>query len=207
MPCWTSSQRPTDGSAKSKLVLRRGFKSEANWLARDVRRSIGVPDIAPLPPAQLAQHLEIDVLPLSALAADCPMAVRHLGLGRGLEEFSAVTVHRDGRRLVVHNDHHHPNRQAANIAHELAHALLHHPPHGLLGTQGERTYERVMEAEANWLGPALLVSEEAALWIVEEDLSVPRASAFFRVSKAVIEMRLRAVAARKRIAARRAKAA
>lgn len=188
-------------------MLRRGFKSEANWLARDVRRSLGLAPAAPLSPFSLAESLGIGVLRVRDLQEQCPAAVSYLLSSKGSDEFSAVTIHSYGKRLIVHNDGQHPNRQVANISHELAHALLHHPPHNLIGEDGGRRFEAVMEAEANWLGPALLISEEAALWIVEQDLDVRRAGQIFGVSTAVVRMRLRTVGAEKRVAARRAKAA
>lgn len=188
-------------------MLRRGFKAEANWLARDVRRSLGIEAQAPLPPTMLAEHLGVAVLPLSALAAEGPPTLAHF-LGRAERDaFSGLTIHAGSDRLIVHNDSHRPGRQAANIAHELAHLLLHHPPHGLLGTDGERRFEATIEEEANWLGPALLISEEAALWIAEQGLSVPEAARLFGVSSAVVQFRTSAIGAHKRVAARRSKAA
>ena len=62
------------------------------------------------------------------------------------------------RRTVIYNDAHDRKRQASDLAHEIAHALLHHPTHALLNAQGKRHYEREIEEEANWLGPALLIS-------------------------------------------------
>jgi Zn-dependent peptidase ImmA (M78 family) len=44
------------------------------------------------------------------------------------DSFSAVTVFRGYRRLIVHNENHHPHRQASNLAHELSHTLLEHEP-------------------------------------------------------------------------------
>ncbi|NEU97021.1 ImmA/IrrE family metallo-endopeptidase [Bradyrhizobium uaiense] len=55
--------------------------------------------------------------------------------------------------------------QAADISYELAHGLLLHPPMRILDPSGTRKYDKAMEEEANWLGPALLVSDEAAMHI------------------------------------------
>jgi Zn-dependent peptidase ImmA (M78 family) len=161
----------------------------------------------PISPFALAEHLDVVVLGLRDMEIDCLSAVRYLSSNTGQRDFSAITIHRAGRRAIVHNDWHHPKRQAANISHELAHAVLHHPPHEFLAGDGQRNYEASIETEANWLGPALLISEEAALWIVEEGLSEARASDHFGVSTALVRMRVLTTGAHKRIAARRRKAA
>ncbi|MEG4081958.1 ImmA/IrrE family metallo-endopeptidase [Microcoleus sp. POL8_C6] len=51
--------------------------------------------------------------------------------------------------------------------------------------------------EANWLGPALLISREAAFHIAKTEMSVVEASRFYRVSEQVITMRLNMSGARK----------
>jgi Zn-dependent peptidase ImmA (M78 family) len=61
-----------------------------------------------------------------------------------------------------------------------------------------------LEAEAQWLGPALLVSEEAALYIAETEMSMAHASSTYGVSEAIIMMRLGVTGASRRIERRRA---
>lgn len=188
-------------------MLRRGFKAESNWISRDVRRSLGVAPEAAICPFALAAHLEVVVCALTEFADRAGDAVSHFALPLNQGSFSAVTLHIGGGRVIVHNDFHHPKRQAANLAHELAHALLHHPAAPPLNDLGQRVYEDRLEDEANWLGPALLISEEAALWIVEQNLSDRDAADYFGVSQAVVVMRLKVTAARQRLDARRRKAA
>jgi Zn-dependent peptidase ImmA (M78 family) len=103
--------------------------------------------------------------------------------------------------LIIHNDAHDRKRQAANIAHELAHALLIHPLQPLLNAQGERDQSeslKLIEEEASWLGPALLISEEAALNIARRGISIRDASERYGASEDVIRMRLNVTAAHKR---------
>src|SRR5689334_8571553 len=111
-------------------VLRRGFKAEANAHAVALRSELRLEAHAPLCPWRLADYLELPVIPLSALRQYEPDGVRYLA-GSGRDLFSAVTIFvgRHGRkRVVVHNDSHARPRQAANLAHELGHAILCHPP-------------------------------------------------------------------------------
>lgn len=110
------------------MDLRWGFKAAANWYARDVRRDLGLAPHSPLCPWKLASHMEFPLIPLSAYAGLEPEAVAYFSSTRGQREFSAITVFGAEQTFIVHNDFHHPKRQAANIAHELAHRLLIHPP-------------------------------------------------------------------------------
>lgn len=109
------------------MALRRGFKSEANKYAKEMREELGRQPHEPLCPWELASLLEIPILPLSEFSASDPQAVSVLSNG-AQDNFSAVSVFEGRKRLIVHNDAHHPYRQAANIAHELSHAILLHPP-------------------------------------------------------------------------------
>lgn len=62
------------------------------------------------------------------------------------------------------------------------------------------------EEEANWLGPALLVSEEAALYIVEQQLTLDAAVSIYAVSRDVITMRIGVTGAQRRMQRRWARA-
>src|SRR5579871_5987534 len=98
------------------MKLRRGFASEANQIARDLRAELGLHLIDPLDAWMLADRLALPVVPMSELSPDAPWAVRQLS-GAGGTEFSAVTVFAGVRRVIVHNDTHLPGRQASNITH------------------------------------------------------------------------------------------
>lgn len=183
---------------------RRGFKAEANWYAREMRRELCLQPHDPLCPWKLAEHLEYKVVELSEYAADEPRAAAYLRSARGQKEFSAITLCDDEIRWIIHNDAHHRRRQAANISHELAHGLLLHRPAPLTGMNGARIFNREQENEANWLGPALLVSEEAALFIVETAKPLAAVCETYGVSGDLLQMRLHVTGAFIRVARRRA---
>lgn len=183
--------------------LRRGFKSEANGHAVALRRELRLQPVDPLCPWRLAEHLEIPVVPLTALEVYEPVAIRYL-LGKGQNYFSAVTIFggRYGRRRVIlHNDGHARTRQAANLAHEVAHAVLCHPPTPPFDP------DPTAEAEAEWLGPTLLVSEDAALHIAAHKMTAETAAPLYRVSVPLMRMRLNVTGAYARIARREKPAA
>jgi hypothetical protein len=64
------------------------------------------------------------------------------------------------------------------------------PMKPLLDPEGSRYYDAVIEAEANWLGPALLISEEAAMHIARLGLTVAKASEVYKSTEDVVRMRL-----------------
>ena len=179
--------------------LRRGFKTEANAHATALRRELGLNVHAPLCPWSLAEHLGVPIVLLSSLDPYEPAGVRYL-TGEGRELFSAVTIFvgRHGRkRVVFHNDGHAKTRQAANLAHELAHAILCHTPTPPFSP------DPVAEAEAHWLGPALLVPEAAALHIVKQKIPNDKAARLYGVSETLLDMRLKVTGAHIRVARRR----
>ena len=180
------------------MGLRRGFKTEADWYAADVRRSLGLEAGDPLCPWSLADHLDHIVVPLGEYAAAHPREVALLRGQTGPKGFSAVTLCVGGDRLVIYNDRHAPTRQAADIAHELAHGLLMHQPMPLTSGTGARHYDRASEDEAHWLGPALLVSREAALMIARGGEAPATAAARYKVSLQLMQMRLRMTGALRR---------
>ena len=180
------------------MALRRGFKTEANEHARELRAELGLAPYAPLSPWALASHLGIPLMRLSELASIEPVAVRYLTRSAP-EVFSAATLFEGYRRLIVYNDAHHPRRQAADLAHEISHGLLGHPPAPILDQFGCRQFNRVHEEEANWLGPAMLISKEAALYIVEQRLTVDAAVSTYAVSRDLIMMRIGVTGAQRRV--------
>jgi Zn-dependent peptidase ImmA (M78 family) len=181
-----------------KPKLRRGFKTEANAYAKEFRAELGIEAHAPLCPRQLAEHLAIPVVPLSQYQNTISDAVHYLTV-KDVKSFSAVTVFYGRRRLIVHNDAHDPLRQAANIAHELSHGILQHPQTEPFNEYGCRNLNREYEDEANWLGPALLISQEAALYIVRTGMTIDESIKYYGASKEVINMRINVTGARNRL--------
>lgn len=179
--------------------MRRGFKSEANHIARQIRDELSLPRTAPLDVRSLATHLGIPVLPLSTLHTDAPKAVE-LFLRTDMATFSGLTVFEGPRRTIVFNDAHVAGRQASDIGHELAHGLLHHQPTRALDGRGCRQWNSEIEDEATWLSGALLVPEEAALLIVRRGWSLAQAAAEYGVTAKMAQFRINVTGARKRVA-------
>ena len=178
--------------------MRRGFKTEANAIAREVRAELSLSSTAPLDVWRLAEHLDIPVIPLSGFHEAAPHAAR-LFLNGGERMFSGVTVFRGSNRTIVFNDAHVAGRQASDIGHELSHGLLLHTPVAAVDGRGCRVWDRDVEAEANWLSGALLVPEEAALQIVWRGLSIPQAAAKYGVTPKMLQYHISVTGARTRV--------
>ena len=176
------------------MAYRRGFKTEAHALAVEVRAELGLNPFDCLDPFKLADHLEIPVVPLSALREKNPGCVRHFTQLEP-EAFSGVTVFSGHRRMVVYNDAHVPGRQHSDVAH----ALLMHPPTHALDEGGCRNWNADLEDEANFLGAALLVTEEATLNIVRRSLTIAQAAEIYGVTPKLMQWRINATGAQKRI--------
>jgi Zn-dependent peptidase ImmA (M78 family) len=180
------------------VTLRRGFKTVANNLALEVRAELGLRAHSRLCPFALAENLYIPVFSLSALLAVDSALSEHVEalVGRHRSAFSAITVFNGRQRCIIHNHRHAPVRQRSNVAHELAHALLLHPPHPASCSSGSRIYDRELEEEASWLGPVLLVANEGARWAVTGRMSLTEAADYFEVSEELMEFRFRMSGAR-----------
>lgn len=182
------------------MALRRGFKTEANIYAREVRTELGLAFDAPLCPFMTAEHLAVPIQKLSSFAATLPdqtAVLTHTGSGIG---FSAMTACLGRERVIIYNDYLPFTRSHADIMHEISHLILLHPPHRLRSDTGGRHYDSDLEDEANWLGPALLVSEEAALAIARGGMSANQAAKIYRVSPSLMQMRLNVTGALRRVA-------
>jgi Zn-dependent peptidase ImmA (M78 family) len=185
------------------VAFRRGFKADAERLARATREEMGIGQFARLDPLALAEHLAIPVMSLSELAerrgdnvvAD---AVRTLhDLERGA--VSAFTVMLGGKKQVVYNDANDPARSANDITHELCHGLLLHQPAPALDQHGCRVWNADLEDEANFQAGALLIPHTAAWGIAKRKKSLAVAAAEYGCSQEVVRMRLNLTGASKRI--------
>jgi Zn-dependent peptidase ImmA (M78 family) len=181
------------------MTLRRGFKSEANAYAREIRSDLGLAADSPLCPFKAADLLAVPVRKLSEFASILPMETTALKKQGTRIDFSAITGCFGRERVIIYNDGLPPTRSYADIMHEIAHILLMHPPHPLKTDAGGRHFDCDLEDEANWLGPALLVSEEAALAVVQRSLNVRYAAGLYKVSPALMQMRLNVTGALRRV--------
>ena len=102
-----------------------GSKAEANTIAREVRKKLGLSICLTPSRRQLVKHMETQVIPLSTLKEAAPLAAA-LFLNEGRRVFSGITEFRGSEQTRAFNDIHVPGRQVSDISHELSHELLLH---------------------------------------------------------------------------------
>jgi Zn-dependent peptidase ImmA (M78 family) len=144
-------------------------------------------------PFELAALLEVPVVPLTQLDG---FSMENANYRPGEKEFSATTIAEGTRKLIIHNDRHHPNRQRSDVMHEIAHIALGHPPHPPLTEEGCRNFNPVLENEAKELAFTLLISKPVARKTVANRLPLTQASVIYGVSPSLIEYRIRITDAR-----------
>ncbi len=180
------------------MGYRRGFKTEANSTAAEVRGELGLGSMDALDPHRLARHLAVPVTALSELTDEENVGVAYY-LNEEPTAFSAITVFWGTRRRIVHNDAHVLSRQRSNLAHELSHALLIHEPTPALDDLGCRLWNQDIEDEASWLAGVLLFPEDAAVFVARQRWSVESAAEHFGISTQMVNWRLRMTGALKRV--------
>jgi Zn-dependent peptidase ImmA (M78 family) len=100
-------------------------------------------------------------------------------------------VFRGCRRLIIHNENHHPHRRASNLAHELSHIPLEHEPSPVANPKGERYWDSEMEEEATWLAGALLIPRNGALGMMRASRTITHIASHYGTSEALCQWRIR----------------
>jgi Zn-dependent peptidase ImmA (M78 family) len=178
--------------------VKRGFKAEAERIALREREAMGLGLVEALDPRQLAGHRQIRVVTLASFAAVIGEDVEHL-LVTDSACFSAATVIRDERVMIVYNESHAQGRCANSIAHELSHVILGHPATNAFDAFGNRNFPKSLEDEATWLAGCLLVPKEAIISVLSlHDNDLERAAGHFGVSLQLLRWRMNATLPRRR---------
>ena len=175
--------------------MRRGFKSWCERTATEYRNSLGIPITAALDPRILAGQLDVQVLMPEEVLGLSAESLTQLTV-TDQDSWSAVTISQRGVRLVILNSGHPETRQANSLAHELAHIILNHTTEdarvSLEGFLFRSKFDEEQEKEADWLSGCLLVPREGLFHAYCLTPSVAVMATHFRVSKALVNWRLRA---------------
>ena len=139
------------------MALRRGFKSEAERIARQVRADLGMSAAQSVTPEMLAELLGIEV----RAGDDLIPRERFVDLEQVQPgAFSACTFRPSPDRVVVvYNPLSAETRRRSDLAHELAHTLLDHELSRIekLGDVTFLSCDAIQEEEAAWLSGCLLL--------------------------------------------------
>lgn len=174
--------------------MKRGFKSQSEKRAIEVRRTFGLADIDPLQAQDVAHKLGVRVWSPSDIAGLSAEDLAHLVHGDP-DGWSAFTLRIDRKFLVVYNPAQTPPRVNSVVMHELAHIMLGHELAEAGVTDDGHLipshYNQEQEDEADWLGSTLLLPRPALLWIRSQRMTNDRASLHFNVSGQMLQWRFR----------------
>jgi Zn-dependent peptidase ImmA (M78 family) len=176
------------------MTLDRGFKAWAERTATAIRAELGLSRTAPLPPARLAEHLDVVLWTCTDVPGISSDILQQLTV-KDPWGWSAVTVAVQGRVVVVYNDRKSNGRQASDITHELAHVILSHDPATVILSESVdlsmRTFDQKQEDEANCLAWALLLPRDALFDARKSRLPLDRIATAFGVTETLVQYRLR----------------
>ncbi len=180
-----------------------GFKKDCERLVASIREELRVPESGPIDMAELANHLEIPLAAFATYVKRSGLICDELHLAETYRKVSAFTLFEGRRRTIVYNEKHSLARHRSDLGHELAHALLHHPPEGT----SPPAIERLHEAEAAWLGGVLLLTDLQAARIAKWAVPYDAAMARYGISREMLVYRMRVTGALKRFPSARQTAA
>lgn len=160
MPVATNSLAIREGQ---EALFERGFKTWCENTAVSIRKKMGLGPTDALSPYDLAEQLHVTIWLLEDVPELKDTTKTYLSSTEG-DEWSAVTVEANNKRLIVVNPTHSPARQASDLMHELAHIILKHDAAKFFVTAegyAMREFDEKQEAEANWFAGCLLLPRTA----------------------------------------------
>lgn len=188
----------------SRILLRRGFKSEAERKALSYREDLKIHPCASLCAFRLAEHLNI---PIYKATEFLPLP-EEIDLLKGTYikkcEWSALTmVTYAGNTIIIYNPFHSEVRQQSDIMHELAHLICKHQhihcEHDTELPFGLRAYDKIQEEEAKCLGSTLQLPKPCLLWATKRKMRKEDISSYYNASLDMVTYRLNMTGLYKRL--------
>ena len=185
--------------------MERGFKSRCEEMARSLRVELGLDPAGPLPPDELAEYLGVFIWSIEDLGLAAETVNQLVEVDP--QSWSAITVSASGRDAILLNSTHTRGRFSSDVMHELAHLLLGHKPSTMFFAGQEdmalRGFSPELEEEANWLAGALLLPRDALVKLQASGRPEDSVCEEFRVSKQMLEFRVRITGVRRQLTRRR----
>lgn len=184
--------------------MRRGFKAEAERTSLEVRKLFKLDECDPIDPWAYAAHLNILVLNVE----DTDLAIEHKTqlLANDSDSWSGLSMLHHDQHVVVLNESHPKTRQRATLSHEIAHIVLDHFPSEISVSESGlyllSDYSDEQEAEADWLGAALLLPYPALLKYRSSGETVSRIAKTFGISEDLCRWRCNITGIERRIGQR-----
>ena len=175
-------------------MFRRGFKSQCERSAVEVRRSFGLRSNAPLSATDYAAKSGVRVWSDKDIA-DLPESDRFQLTITDPDSWSAFVIRIKSKHLILYNSAQSGPRVNSVVMHELSHILLGHElSSASLSEDGHLLpviYNQEQEDEANWLAGTLLLPRPALVEIRMRDLTEAQAMQTYGVSEQMLKWRIR----------------
>lgn len=170
------------------MTLPRGFKANAEREALRVRRELGLADTDRLDVRRLAEHQDIKIVSAERLVArDRLEEIERLQAFA----FSAATFQIGDRCFIVTSPLRTENRQASDIAHELAHKMLDHKLAEIRDLNGVpfRTCQPDEEEQATAFGGTLMLPRPLLLSAARRSMGPAEIAAAYGVTEDMARFR------------------
>lgn len=179
----------------AKSILKRGFKANAEKLAKHYREKLNIHPCAPLCAFKLAKHLQVPIYSATEFLK-LPHEINLLSGTSGSDcGWSALTmITKAGNRIIIHNPFHSVARQQSDMMHELAHIICKHEydqqhydfdiPFGM------REFNELQEEEAKCLGSTLQLATPCLLWAQKRNMTQEEIAGHFNSSMEMVKYRL-----------------
>jgi Zn-dependent peptidase ImmA (M78 family) len=172
--------------------MRRGFKTQGERLASDIRQRHDCRDDQPAPLDAVASEFGAEIVPADRLIDRARLEeLQRLQA----DAFSGATFRRPGgRRVIVYNPLHTEGRSRSNQAHELAHVILDHKVRTLqrVGDLSFLTCDLEQEEEADWLGGCLLLPRPLLVRAAYRGMRPAEIAETYKTSEPMARFRLNA---------------
>lgn len=174
--------------------MKRGFKSQCERRAVEIRRSLGLTTTEPLSAFDLAKSLMVTVWRDVDVQGMTDEDLNQLHVVDP-DTWLAFTLRIGTHFLVVYNSSHSPERSNSMVMHELAHIVLGHELTSTRVTDDGHlvpvSYDQEQEDEANWLAGTLLLPRPALVRIRRLGMRDIDAQRHFQVSSHMFAWRIR----------------
>lgn len=172
--------------------MKRGFKSQCEKRAIELRKLLGLKSTSPLSATVLAKHVNVTIWSTHDIDG---LDARDLKQLTETDSWSAFTLRIDNRHLIVYNSSQSSARVNSVCMHELSHIILGHDLHDAnISTDGHlvpSNYNKEQEDEADWLGGTLLLPRPTLLKIRSTGLTDDQTETEYLVSEDMIKWRFR----------------
>lgn len=179
----------------TQSILKRGFKANAERLAKEYRESLKIHPCGALSAFRLAEYLKIPLYKATDILTsdkDVDLLAERNGNECGWSALTMTT--KSNNQIIIYNPFHSDLRQQSDIMHELSHVICKHTRNQEVYDFeipfGMRHYDEVQEEEAKCLASTLQLATPCLLWARKKRMTHQEISNYFTASIEMTQYRL-----------------